>query len=110
MGESTKPVDSQLPRPASESLPAAVPSQVPANTFTKVDNNLTGIGFFTASSKRSRQAVEKTSVVVDQGVRHRISILPSAKYGLPISQDQDYWLALMQLVDEHRRRVGKITN
>lgn len=87
-----------------------MPIQPPAVTFTKVDNNLTGIGFFTASSKRSRKAVEKTTVVMDQGIEHRISILPSAKYGLPITQDQDYWLALMKLVSEHVQREGKLTN
>ena len=74
--------------------------ELPATDFTKVDNNLTGIGFFTASSKRSRKAIEKTTIVVDQGTERRISILPSAKYGLPITQDQDYWLALMKLVTE----------
>ena len=110
MEESTKTVDNQSSPATGESLPITTPPQVPANTFTKVDNNLTGIGFFTASSKRSRKAIEKTTVVVDQGLEHRISILPSAKYGLPITQDQDYWLALMKLVEEHRRRVGKITN
>jgi hypothetical protein len=110
MGKSTKPVDSPPPPPPDESLPVVTPSQVPAKTFTKVDNNLTGIGFFTASSKRSRKAIEKTTVVVDQGVKRRISILPSAKYGLPITQDQDYWLALMKLVSEHVQREGKLTN
>src|ERR1035441_3059958 len=88
-----------------ETLPVTLPPQTPSlpSNFTKVDNNLTGIGFFTASSKRSRKEIEKTTIVVDQGVEHRISILPSAKYGLPITQDQDYWLALMQLVEDRRR-------
>src|ERR1017187_8099546 len=112
MEESIKTVDSQTQQPApAEILPAVLPSPVapPAN-FTKVDNNLTGIGFFTASSKRSRKAIEKTTTVIDQGVEHRISILPSAKYGLPITQDQDYWLALMQLVEDRRRQEGGLTN
>src|SRR6266568_1966349 len=92
-----------------ESLVTAPPPLSPA-IFTKVDNNLTGIGFFTASSKRSRKAVEKTTVMIDQGIEHRISILPSAKYGLPITQDQDFWLALMKLATDHIQREGKLTN
>ena len=108
MEQSIKAVENQLP-PSAETLPAILPSQAPT-TFTKVDNNLTGIGFFTASSKRSRKAIEKTTVVMDQGVAHHISILPSAKYGLPITQDQDYWLALMQLVEERRRQEGRLKN
>src|SRR3982074_2680119 len=107
MEESIKTVDAQTPQPvAAEILPAVLPSSTTPSNFTKVDNNLTGIGFFTASSKRSRKAIEKTTVVIDQGVEHRISILPSAKYGLPITQDQDYWLALMQLIENRRRREG----
>src|SRR5436190_11312615 len=103
MEESIKDVESTT-------TPAVIPPSPPVPTFTKVDNNLTGIGFFTASSKRSRKAIEKTTVVVDQGVERRISILPSAKYGLPITQDQDYWLALMKLVTEHVQREGKLAN
>src|SRR3954469_7479372 len=110
MEESIKPMDSQPQTTTGEALPAVSTPQVPTTTFTKVDNNLTGIGFFTASSKRSRKAIEKTTVVIDHGVERRISILPSAKYGLPITQDQDYWLSLMQLVDDRRRQDGKLTN
>jgi hypothetical protein len=95
---------------AEEGLPATIPQQVPATTFTKVDNNLTSIGFFTASSKRSRSAVEKTAILVEHGVERRITILPSAKYGMPITQDQDYWLVLMKLVSEHVHQNGKLTN
>lgn len=95
---------------ATENLPAPAPPQIPATTFTKVDNNLTSIGFFTASSKRSRKAIEKVAILVDQGVARRITILPSAKYGMPITQDQDYWLALMKLVSEHVQRNVKLAN
>jgi hypothetical protein len=100
-----------LPGPSTEeSLPAPIPSQIPATTFTKVDNNLTGIGFFTASSKRSRKGTKKETVITDKGAAYRVAILPSAEYGLPVTQDQDYWLALMKLVTEHIQQVGKLTN
>jgi hypothetical protein len=109
MEESITAVDTHPPQPV-ENLPVTIVPPAQISTFTKVDNNLTGIGFFTASSKRSRKAIEKTTVVVDQGVEHRISILPSAKYGLPITQDQDYWLALMKLVTDQVQQEGKLTN
>lgn len=109
--QTTKTIDVTPQGGVGESLVVASVTEVaPATDFTKVDNNLTGIGFFTASSKRSRKAIEKTTVVIDQGVEHRISILPSAKYGLPITQDQDYWLALMKLVSEHVQREGQLAN
>jgi len=110
-------MDPKRPNPAdhlytpqeSENLPDVL-SESPLPDFTKVDNNLTGIGFFTASSKRSRKAEEKTTVVIEKGVAHQITIVPSGKYGLPITQDQDYWLALMKLVTEHIQSEGKLTN
>jgi len=104
------PVPADTDPAADENLPVPIPPHIPAVTFTKVDNNLTSIGFFTASSKRSRSAVEKVAILVEQGVARRITILPSAKYGMPITQDQDYWLALMKLVSEHVRQHGKLTN
>src|ERR1700683_4278380 len=100
---------SRLPTTA-ENPPDLAAPLAPAVNFTKVDNNLTSVGFFTASSKRSRSAVEKATILTDQGVVRRITILPSAKYGMPITQDQDYWLALMKLVGEHVQRNGKLTN
>src|SRR5436190_15713257 len=103
MEESIKDVESTT-------TPAVIPPSPPVPTFTKVDNNLTGIGFFTASSKRSRKAIEKTTIVMDQGIEHRISILPSAKYGLPITQDQDFWLALMKLVSDSIQQERKLVN
>jgi Replication initiator protein A len=108
-GMTESPTLTPTPRVGERSL---VPNQQPhiPTAFTKVDNNLTGIGFFSASSKRSRKAVEKTTVIIDQGVEHRISILPSAKYGLPITQDQDFWLALMKLVADRLQTERKITN
>ncbi len=104
----TKPSPSSPP--TEDSLPAPIQPQIPAPIFTKVDNNLTSVGFFTASSKRSRQESEKNITINDQGVERRISILAGGKLGQPITQDQDYWLALMKLVSEHIQRVGKLKN
>ena len=108
----TKTVDHEtIPQSTEEeTLPALIPFQTPPATFTKVDNNLTGIGFFTASSKRSRKATKKETVIADHGTEYRVLILPSAEYGLPITQDQDYWLALMKLIADHIQRQGKLTN
>jgi hypothetical protein len=89
---------------------APVAPKTPATTFTKVDNNLTSVGFFTASSKRSRQESQKNITIIDRGVERRISILAGGKLGQPITQDQDYWFALMKLVSEHVQQVGKLKN
>lgn len=103
--------EDSLPQPPGENdPPATVSPQTPATDFTKVDNNLTSVGFFTASSKRSRQESEKNITITDQGVERRITILAGGKLGQPITQDQDYWLALMKLVNEHVLRTGPLQN
>ena len=104
-----KPRREKLPQsPVTAGSPVPVPPQAPE--FAKVDNNLTSIGYFTASSKRSRQEVEKVITIMEKGVERRVTILAGGNLGLPITQDQDYWLALMKLVSEHVQRVGKLEN
>lgn len=105
-----KPENGKPQPPGGENLPTPASPQLPAPTFSKVDNNLTSVGFFTASSKRSRQESEKTINITDQGVERRITILAGGKLGQPITQDQDYWLALMKLVSEHVQQTGKLEN
>lgn len=105
-----KPENGKPQPPTGENLPIPASPQLPAPTFSKVDNNLTSVGFFTASSKRSRQESEKTINITDQGVERRITILAGGKLGQPITQDQDYWLALMKLVSEQVQQTGKLEN
>ena len=40
----------------------------------------------------------------------RAVILPSAVYGLPITSDQDKYLAFQKIVAEIRRRSGQVNN
>ena len=63
----------------------------------KVEKNLASLGFFTPSSKRLRNAQEKsftiTTITDGQRMELKGTIIPSAKYGLPITADQDKWIA-----------------
>ncbi len=38
------------------------------------------------------------------------TIIPSAKYGLPITADQDKWIALCKILTDILQREGKVTN
>ena len=93
----------QLP---AESLPSA--------EFVKVEKNLASLGFFTPSSKRLRNAQEKsftvTTVADGQRLELKGTIIPSAKYGLPITADQDKWIALCKILTDILQREGKVTN
>src|SRR5271154_5200687 len=90
------------------------PEILPSTEFVKVEKNLASLGFFTPSSKRLRNAQEKsftiTTVVDGQRVELKGTIIPSAKYGLPITADQDKWIALCKILTDTLQREGKVAN
>src|SRR5260370_29931993 len=87
---------------------------LPSTEFVKVEKNLASLGFFTPSSKRLRNAQEKsfTITTVADGKRMELkgTIIPSAKYGLPITADQDKWIALCKILTDIMRKEGRVTN
>src|ERR1039457_6021765 len=87
---------------------------LPTPEFVKVEKNLASLGFFTPSSKRLRNATEKSFTVttVTDGKRLELkgTIIPSAKYGLPITADQDKWIALCKILTDILRKEGRVTN
>ena len=102
---------------AQESSEVAVSIQSPddaLNTapaeFAKVEKNVMSLGFFTPSSKRIKEAKAKTisiSTKVDGNrVEAKATIVPAALYGLPITADQDKYLALQKLISDLRHRQG----
>jgi Replication initiator protein A len=87
---------------------------LPSTEFVKVEKNLASLGFFTPSSKRLRNAQEKsftiTTVTDGQRLELKGTIIPSAKYGLPITADQDKWIALCKILTDIIRKEGRVTN
>ena len=82
---------------------------VPAE-FTKVEKNLASLGFFTPSSKRIKEAKAKTvsitAVLNGNRIEAKATIVPAALYGLPITADQDKYLALQKFITDLRQRQG----
>jgi len=82
--------------------------------FVKVEKNLASIGFFTPSHKRISGAKKKTIVWNRQSEGQRVEvsavILPSAVYGLPITSDQDKYLAFQKILADIRRQKGEVKN
>jgi hypothetical protein len=82
--------------------------------FIKIEKNLASLGFFTPSSKRTKRAKKKTitfnKVIDGKKVEARANILPSAEYGLPITADQDKYLALQKIITDIRQRNGEVKN
>jgi hypothetical protein len=83
--------------------------------FVKVEKNLSSLGFFTPSKSRGKVEVREKTIRFKREVDGKIieaeaTILPSAKYGLPITADQDKYLAFQKLVNDIRQRDGKVNN
>lgn len=82
--------------------------------FVKVEKNLASIGFFTPSHKRISGAKKKTIVWNRQSEGQRVEvsavILPSAVYGLPITSDQEKYLAFQKILADIRRQKGEVKN
>ena len=82
--------------------------------FVRVEKNLASLGFFTPSNKKIKGVKSKTILfnrqVDGQRVEVKAVILPSAAYGLPVTSDQDKYLAFQKIVSEIRRTHGEVRN
>jgi len=89
-------------------------TKLPSKDFIKVEKNLASLGFFTPSSKRTRNEKAKTvavTVMIDgKRIEAKATIAPTALFGLPITADQDKWLALHKILEDIQARDGLVTN
>jgi len=85
-----------------------------ATTFAKVEKSLISLGFFTPSSRRIKdQKIKRISFVREiagKKVEGTAEFHPSAALGLPITADQDKFLALQDIITNLPRVDGKISN
>lgn len=88
----------------------------PATTtdFVKIEKNLASLGFFTPSSKRlgdtKAKTISFTKVIDGKKVEAKATIAPAALYGLPITADQDKYLAFQKFVTDIHQREGRVEN
>lgn len=87
---------------------------LPAPDFVKVEKNLNSLGFFTPSSKASRGAKAKTitftRMIDGKKVEAKVTIAPAALYGLPVTSDQDKYLALQKIITDIKQAQGNVSN
>jgi hypothetical protein len=86
-----------------------------AGKFVKVEKNLSTLGFFTPSKSRGKIEVREKTIHFKREVNGKVveaeaTILPSAKYGLPITADQDKYLAFQKIVNDIRQQEGRVVN
>jgi len=92
---------------------SVAPDALPT-TFTKVEKSLASLGFFTPSSRRLKGQVVKrinfTREVEGKRMEVTAEIIPSAMFGLPITADQDKYLALQEIITNKLQSDGVVTN
>jgi len=84
-------------------------------SFVEVEKNVTSLGFFTPSRSRGKVEVREKSIRFRREENGKViettaRILPSAKYGLPTTADQDKFLALQKIINDIRLRRGRVEN
>ena len=81
-------------------------------SFIKAERNLETLGFFTPSSNKLKKLKEKVIQIrrkVDGEVQElTITILPSAKYGLPSTVHQDFYRGFQKLMSAQLRGDGEV--
>lgn len=92
----------------------ATTSVLRPTVFAKVEKSLASLGFFTPSSRRIKnQKVKRVGFTREiDGKRVEVSaeIHPSGMFGLPVTADQDKYLALQQIITNQLQSEGKVTN
>jgi Replication initiator protein A len=86
-----------------------------ARDFVKVEKNLSSMGFFTPSKSRGKVELREKVMVFRREEDGKViettaTILPSAKYGLPTTADQDKFFAFQKIVNDLRQKQGRVEN
>lgn len=82
--------------------------------FIKLEKNLVSLGFFTPSSRRIKNEKSKTIVftrfVDGNRVEAKVTVVPAALFGLPVTADQDKYFAFQKLVTDVFQQEGRVAN
>jgi hypothetical protein len=103
-----------------EVVASATPQQIDQHSIpsitasAKVDKSLISLGFFTPSSRRIKnqkiKRISFTRLVDGKKVEASAEFHPSPVFGLPITADQDKFLALHNIIANRLRDGGRIEN
>jgi len=81
--------------------------------FVRVEKNIAAFGFFTPSSKRIKNVpkiIRFTQTVDGNRVEAQVKILGNVEYGMPITADQDKYLAFQKIIERVKRERGTVSN
>jgi len=81
--------------------------------FVRMEKNIAGFGFFTPSSKRIKnvpKVIKFTQTVDGNRVEAKVKISGNVEYGMPITADQDKYLAFQKIIERCKREHGEVVN
>ena len=88
-------------------------SQLIEPDFVRMEKNLAAFGFFTPSSKRINnvpKVIKFSQTINGNRVEAEVKIFGHIQYGMPITADQDKYLAFQKIVERVKREKGAVTN
>lgn len=96
-----------------QNLAEAESKQLTEPDFVRIEKNIAAFGFFTPSSKRIKNAakiIKFTQTIDGNRVEAEVKISPNIEYGIPITADQDKYLAFQKIIERSKRETGKVEN
>jgi hypothetical protein len=109
-----KPQNAPEPEKGTQQLAPRKKAALRTPDFIKIEKNLISLGFFTPSSKRIKDEKSKTitftKVIEGKRIEAKATIVPAAIYGLPVTADQDKYLALQKIINDQRQETGEVNN
>jgi hypothetical protein len=98
---------------AMEAIALSGESELTEPDFVRMEKNIAGFGFFTPSSKRIKNVpkVIKFSHTIDGNrVEAQVKISGNVEYGMPITADQDKYLAFQKIIERVKKENGTVSN
>ena len=85
-----------------------------SRNYVRIEKNLSSLGFFTPSHKKitgqHKKVVENSRTADGQTIVLRTTVVASPDHGLPITADQDKYIALHRIINDIKRRDGEVSN
>ncbi|MDQ3062847.1 MAG: replication initiator protein A [Acidobacteriota bacterium] len=96
-----------------QSLEKTSTSPLTEPDFVRIEKNIAAFGFFTPSSKRIKNVpkIIKFSHVIDGNrVEAEVKISGNVEYGMPITGDQDKYIAFQKIIERVKKGNGTVAN
>ncbi len=113
LSKTTKTKSVAKPEEKKQNLEQTIQDVLAEPDFVRMEKNIAGFGFFTPSSKRIKNVpkiIKFTQTVDGSRVEAQVKISGNVEYGMPITADQDKYLAFQKIIERCKREKGTVEN